>query len=55
VCDSKTRKGVVRLTRKGMVIDVLNSSFDMSFYVLYCSKELFMLAVLIRELLALGC
>jgi len=31
-CDSKTRKGLVLLTRKGLVTDVLYSSLDLSSY-----------------------
>jgi len=42
---SKTRKGLVRLTRKGLVADVLDSSIDLSVYTLFCSKEHFKLVV----------
>jgi hypothetical protein len=46
-------KGLVRLTRKGLVSDVLDSSLDMSFYALLARKS-FLCLLLIRELLALG-
>jgi len=35
VCDSKTQKGLVCLTRKGLVTDVLDSSLDLSSYALF--------------------
>jgi hypothetical protein len=35
VCDSKTWNGLVRLTRKGLVTDVLDSSLDLSSYALF--------------------
>ncbi|RHN78852.1 hypothetical protein MtrunA17_Chr1g0170461 [Medicago truncatula] len=50
---TKTRKGVVRLTRKGMVTDVLDSSLDLSSYALLARKS-FLCLLLFRELLALG-
>ena len=49
----KTRKSLVRLTRNGLVTDVVDSSLDLSSYALFCSKGHVMLVV-IRELLALS-
>jgi len=42
----KTRKGLVRLTRKGLVSDVLNSSLDLSFYALFARKSILCLLLI---------
>ena len=50
---TKTRKGLVRLTRKSLVTDILDSSLNLSSYVLL-ARKIFLCLLLFRELLALG-
>ncbi|KEH29966.1 hypothetical protein MtrunA17_Chr4g0028251 [Medicago truncatula] len=42
----KTRKGLVRLTRKGLVSGVLNSSLNLSFYTLFARKSILCLLLI---------
>jgi len=44
-----TRKGVILLTREGLVTNVLDSSLDLGFYA-FMLKRAFMLAGVFREL-----
>jgi len=50
---SWTRKGLIRLVRKGLVSDVLDSSLDLSSYALLARKS-FLCLLLFRELSTLG-